>query len=77
MLVIEHALGWLGVYVESTFVEEPFLVSEAKLVERGPQRLHPGVVFVNDVDPGHGAPHRAKAMPCFPEMPPPDKIFKG
>jgi hypothetical protein len=51
--VVEHTGRRHRRKVQQAFAQEPFLERKAELGERRPQRLDPGVVFVDDVDFGH------------------------
>ena len=53
--VVEDAVRRRGREIEDAFAQEPFFVGQLELGERRTQRLHPGVVFVDDVDLRHAA----------------------
>ena len=52
--VVEHARWRRRGKIERAVVDEPFVERQPRLVERGAQRLDPGVVFMDDINTGHG-----------------------
>ena len=61
--VIKHTLRRYLVEVEPSLAQEPLFEGQIECGESGAQRLDPCVVFVNDVDLGHGGSSRVAGAP--------------
>jgi len=61
--IVEHALRWNAREIERALCREPFGIRQAQFGECRPQRLDPGVVFVNHVDSGHDGPFGVRRQP--------------